>query len=148
MPTASFRERLYPSLGVNLALALSSPMVFLAALPINQTLSWVLGITVPAALIALANLSSPVIELKDSVLRVGRMKLPLEVLGALEIHTGEKARYERGPGLSPATQRLFRGDIDQVVKVEVLDPRDPTDFLLFSSRRGEELAVALAADRT
>ena len=123
-------------------------MVFLAALPINETLSWVLGISVPATLILLANLSAPVIELSDSALRVGKMKLPLTIIGKVEVHAGDQARYERGPGLSAATQRLFRGDIDQVVKIEVLDPQDPTDFLLFSSRRGEELAIALAANRT
>ena len=123
-------------------------MVFLAALPINETLSWVLGISVPATLVLLANLSAPVIELSDSTLRVGKMKLPLTIIGTVEVHAGDQARYERGPGLSSATQRLFRGDIDQVVKIEVLDPHDPTDFLLFSSRRGEELAIALAANRT
>ena len=123
-------------------------MVFLAALPINETLSWVLGISVPATLVLLANLSVPVIELSDSTLRVGKMKLPLTIIGTVEVHAGDQARYERGPGLSSATQRLFRGDIDQVVKIEVLDPHDPTDFLLFSSRRGEELAIALAANRT
>lgn len=146
MPTASFRERLYPSLGANLALGLSGPMVFLAALPINQLLSWVLGISVPIALIAVANLVAPVIELDERQLKVGKMRLPLSALGKISVYKGEEARHERGPGLNPATQRLFRGDIDAVVRVEVMDPHDPTDFVLFSSRRGEELAVALGAD--
>lgn len=148
MPTVLFRERLYPSLGVNLALALSAPMVYLAALPINPVLGVVLGVAVPSVLIVAANLLSPVITLDGDVLRVGKMQLPTSELGPAKVYSGEEARFERGPGLSPGSQRLFRGDIDKVVKIPVTDPDDPTEYVLFSCRRGEDLAVALGADRT
>lgn len=122
-------------------------MVFLAALPISETLSWLLGVSVPIFLMVLANLLSPVIELTDSNLKVGRMTLPISVLGAAEVFEGEAARAQRGPDLSPGSQILFRGDIDKLVKIQIIDPADPTDFVVFSSRRAEALAIALGADR-
>ena len=75
------------------------------------------------------------------------MKLPRSVLGTAEAFSKDEARFQRGPGLSPGTQRLFRGDIDSVVKIKIEDPKDPTDFVLFSSRRAQELVSALNADR-
>lgn len=122
-------------------------MVFLASLPISEPLAYVLALAVPITLISLAIMTSPVIELDESRLVVGRMQLPIEILGPATSFSGEEARFERGPGLSHLSQRLFRGDIDGVVRVEISDPKDPTDYVIFSSRRAAELAVALGADR-
>lgn len=143
-----FRERLFPSLGVHLALGLSAPMVFLAALPINSQLALVLGFTVPILLVLFANLIAPVIEVTDGNLRAGRMLVPLGAIGQAVTYSGEEARLQRGPKLSQDSQKLFRGDIDGVIRIEITDPEDPTDYLLISTRRGEELARALGANRT
>ena len=143
-----FRERLFPSLGVHLALALSAPMVYLAALPISSALAAVLGMAVPILLVLLANLMAPVIELSHEDLRAGRMTVPLSAVGEATAFSGDEARLQRGPQLSPNAQKLFRGDIDGVIRIEIKDPEDPTDYLLISSRRAGELARALGANRT
>ena len=123
-------------------------MVLLGALPFSQTLGVVLAVAVPFALISIAFATSPKIILLEDSLLVGRMKLPLAALGRAEHHTQDAARFEKGPGLSPGSQRLFRGDIEPVVKIFVVDPSDPTEYLLFSSRKGAELVSALDANRT
>jgi hypothetical protein len=92
--------------------------------------------------------SAPKIILDEHSLQVGRMNLPTAALGKAEHHIRDAARFEKGPGLSPGSQRLFRGDIEPVVKIFVADPKDPTDYLLFSSRRGAELVSALDANRS
>jgi hypothetical protein len=143
-----FSERLTPSLGMIAALLLSSPMVLLAAIPFSPSLAYLLAVVVPIGLVAYFILRSPQIVLEQKHLRVGKMRVPLTALGEAQHFLGEQARFERGPGLSPGTQRLFRGDIDGVVKIAVVDESDPTDYLLFSSRRGPELVSALRADRT
>ena len=125
---------------------LSSPMVLLATIPFSQQLATVLAIAVPVGLIFIFVSRAPMIEMHGDELVVGRMRLPLSALGSAEHFQGDRARFERGPGLSPGSQRLFRGDIDGVVKINITDPQDPTDYLLFSSRKGAELVSALRAN--
>ena len=147
MTNQEFSERLTPSLGMILALLLSSPMVLLAAIPFSPGLAYVLAVVVPVGLIAFFMMRSPMIVVDKTHLSVGKMRVPLTALGEAQDFLGDQARFERGPGLSPGAQRLFRGDIDGVVKVAVIDESDPTDYLLFSSRRGAELVSALRANR-
>lgn len=130
------------------ALLLSSPMVLLAAIPFSASLAYVLAVAVPVGLITFFISRSPRIEIDNEYLSVGRMRVPISALGQAQAFVGEQARFERGPGLSPGTQRLFRGDIDGVVKIAVTDDSDPTDYLLFSTRKGEQLVSALRANLT
>lgn len=123
-------------------------MVFLAALPINSQLAQVLGFAVPLMLVVSANLFAPVIEVADGNLKAGRMLVPLAAIGRASSYSGDEARLQRGPKLSQNAQKLFRGDIDGVIRIEITDPEDPTDYLLISTRRGDELARALGANRT
>ncbi len=146
MPIQQFNERLLPSAGMVAALLLSAPMVLLAALPFSAGLAYVLAFLVPVGLILFFVLRAPRITLGDDYLEVGRMRVPVSALGEAYFFQGDAAAFERGPGLSPGSQRLFRGDIDGVVKVIVSDEKDPTEYLLFSSRRGAELVSALGAN--
>lgn len=148
MSKVLFRERLFPGPGIHLALMLSAPMVYLAALPISEVLALALGILVPAALIAVVNLRAPSVVLTDQMLSAGPMQIPLRAIGTVEVFSGEPARVQRGPSLSANSQLLFRGDVDSLVKIEIVDSEDPTDFVLISTRRAEALAVALGANRS
>ena len=143
-----FFERLHPSIGTVMALMLSGPMVLLAALPFSSVLAIVLALIVPLGLILVVIVTAPTLSLKGDELKVGRMRIPVAALGEAQFFDGEAARFERGPGLSPGSQRLFRGDIATVVRIEIVDPSDPTEYVLFSSRRGKELVSALDANRT
>ena len=143
-----FFERLHPSIGTVMALMLSGPMVLLAALPFSSVLAMVLALTVPLGLIVVVFLTAPTLSLQDAELKIGRMRIPVAALGEAQFFEGEAARFERGPGLSPGSQRLFRGDIAAVVKIEIADLSDPTEYVLFSTRRGKELVSALDANRT
>ena len=143
-----FFERLHPSIGTVMALMLSGPMVLLAALPFSSALAIVLALIVPLGLILVVIVTAPTLSLQGDELKVGRMRIPLTALGEAQFFDGEAARFERGPGLSPGSQRLFRGDIAAVVRIEIVDPSDPTEYVLFSSRRGKELVSALDANRT
>lgn len=131
-----------------LALLLSSPMVLLAALPFDQLLAFILAVLVPMSLLAVMFSLAPKIVLTDQILLVGKMVLPLSVLGEANFLEGDQAIFERGPGLSPGSQRLFRGDISSVVKIMITDENDPTEYVLFSSRKGADLVSALDANRT
>lgn len=148
MTNPQFLERLYPSVGMIAALLLSAPMVMLSVLPFSEPLAYLLGVLVPIGLVVLFFVRAPLISLDQESLRVGRMIVPISVLGEATFFQGEEAKFERGPGLSPGSQRVFRGDIPGVVKVWIEDPSDPTDYLLFSSRKGDQLVGALRANRS
>ena len=146
MPTSSYYERLYPSFGFLLALALSAPLVLLAVLPLSQNLAIVLAGLVPAGLMLLSIFSAATIRVDENI-RVGRINVPLSALGEAVGLEGEQMKMERGPGLSPAAQFLIRGDIKSMIKVPVIYPNDPTAYLLISTRKPSELAGAINAHR-
>jgi len=146
VPTSSYYERLYPSFGFLLALALSAPLVLLAVLPLSQNLAIVLAGLVPAGLMLLSIFSAATIRVDENI-RVGRINVPLSALGEAVGLEGEQMKMERGPGLSPAAQFLIRGDIKSMIKVPVIDPNDPTAYLLISTRKPSELAGAINAYR-
>lgn len=123
-------------------------MVLLAALPFDQLLAFILAVLVPMLLLAVSFRLAPKIVLTDQTLLVGKMVLPLSVLGEANFLEGDQAIFERGPGLSPGSQRLFRGDISSVVKIMITDENDPTEYVLFSTRKGADLVSALDANRT
>jgi len=144
--TTSYFERLYPSVGFLLALALSAPLVLLSVLPVSQSVAIILAVLVPVALIFLSIFSAPTIKVSENI-RVGRINVPLSALGEAVGLEGEQMKMERGPGLSPAAQFLIRGDIKSMIKVPVTDPNDPTAYLLISTRKPLELASAINAHR-
>jgi len=146
VPKPIFEERLNPSTSIILALSMSGPMVLLASLPFGQTLAFTLTVAVPLTLILGSLYLSPVIRINESFSR-GSFEIPLQALGEAEIFTGEEARLQRGPRLDARAKLAIRGDIDQVVKIQVVDSDDPTPYILVSTRRPEELVAALRADR-
>jgi hypothetical protein len=122
-------------------------MVLLAALPFGLELSLSLGIVVPVVLITLAVVLSPKIQIDDSM-RIGKFTLPLNIVTYAEGFEGEAARLQRGPDLDARAQLAIRGDIDQVVKIFLNDPLDPTPYILVSTRKPGELVSALGANRS
>ena len=147
MQLAIFKERLYPSISFSAALALSGPMVLLAALPFGPELAIPLGLLVPSGLVAVVYLLSPVIEVSESKLIAGRISVPLAALGEVVQLTKEEFGAALGPMANPAAQLMIRGYIATGVKIAVVDPEDPTPYILISSRRPKDLAVALDANR-
>lgn len=122
-------------------------MVLLAALPFGPELAFTLVFAVPTALILGAIYLSPTIRVAENLSR-GNLEIPLTALGKASFFTGEEARLERGPKLDARARLAIRGDIDQVVKIEISDASDPTPYILVSTRRPEELVAALGADRS
>lgn len=130
-----------------MALGLISPLVLLSLLPVSQNIAIALSALIPMGLIGLSIFSAPTIRVTDSI-QVGRINVPLTALGKVNSLSGEPMKAERGPGLSPGAQFLIRGDIKSMIKVAVTDPNDPTAYLLISTRKPEELASAINANRS
>ena len=124
-------------------LALPASMLVLA--PVSLPAGVATGAVLSGGLIVLLWALAPVIEIADGVLAAGRARIPLRLLGAVDIARDEEARQARGPGLDARAWLLLRGDIDPVVRIQIVDDDDPTPYWLISSRRPEDLASAIGA---
>jgi len=138
-----YRERLSPSLWTLLSAAVAAPMVSLVFVPLDATVALVAGLAVAAALVGSLVLASPVVEVRDGQLRVGRAHIPVGLLGDAVGVSGDEAREARGPGLSRSAWHLLRGGIDPVVRVRVVDERDPVDEWVFSTRTPDRVIAAI-----
>jgi hypothetical protein len=138
-----YHERLSPSLWVIVSAAVVAPMAALVITRIDTTLALVAGIVVGVVLVGLLVAASPVIDVRDGVLRAGRAHIETHFTGEVTVLTGEDARHARGPGLHPRSWHLIRGGIDGLVVVEITDPDDPAPSWVLSTRTPDRLAAAL-----
>ncbi|WP_036516635.1 DUF3093 domain-containing protein [Nocardioides sp. J54] len=84
----------------------------------------------------------------DGWFRAGRARIEVVHLGSAEALDEEATRFVSGPGADARAFLVLRPYLKQAVKVEVLDPADPTPYWLVSSRHPQALADALNAART
>ncbi|GLZ45288.1 hypothetical protein Acsp06_14730 [Actinomycetospora sp. NBRC 106375] len=76
-------------------------------------------------------------------LRAGPAHLPVSMIGRVDAVTGEDKRLALGPRLDPQAFVLHRPWVGPVVRIEVLDPDDPTPYWVVSTRHPERLIAAL-----
>jgi hypothetical protein len=139
-----YRERLWPSWWVFVATALVIPASLLVFLPISPVAGYVAAVVLYAAIIVVLLATSPVIEVTDGMLRVGRARIERSFIGAVTAHTGADAVAERGVRLDARAYLVLRGWIPGVVRIAVEDAADPTPYWVVSTRRPDELAAVLA----
>jgi hypothetical protein len=121
-------------------------MIFLAALPFGLVIAAGLAVAVSSLLMAFVILRSPVILL-GSELSAKSLRLPLEILGEVTIFEDpNEVRDQLGPSLNANAKLAIRGDLKQLLKVEITDESDPTPYVLISTRAASELASALRAN--
>jgi hypothetical protein len=142
-----FRERLVPGVGTLLAVLLLLPAIWVVLLPLSPTVGLIAAIVLTLAVEVLLVVIAPVVEVVDGVLVAGSARIPVSLTGETALYRGTDAVQARGPGLDARAFTLFRGWVDPVVRVDLIDPDDPAPYWLVSTRRPEELRAALAAER-
>lgn len=139
----TYRERLSPSLWTLLSAAVAAPMVSLVFVPLDTTVALLAGLAVAAALIGSLVLAAPVVQVRGDELRVGRAHIPVRLLGEPTGLIADAAREARGPGLSRDAWHLLRPGIDGIVRVSVIDERDPVREWVFSTRTPDRVVAAI-----
>ncbi len=139
----TYRERLWPAPWLFISTALVIPASLLVFLPINQTVGVIVAIVLYLGCVGLLILASPVIEVSRGEFVAGRARVPLTIVGAASAHHGDDARLERGQKLDARAWLLIRGWVDPVVRIPLVDLKDPTPYWLVSSRHPEEVVAAL-----
>ncbi len=143
-----YREKLWASAWLFLATALVIPASLLVFLRINVTAGIVVAAVLYAGCVVLLILASPTIVVTDHHLVAGRATLPISLAGDVTAFHEPDATLERGRHLDARAWLMIRGWVGPVVKIEVLDPEDPTPYWLVSSRKPEQLAAALAESKS
>ena len=147
-PETYFRERLWPSAWIYLALALVIPASALVFLPINQVVGSITGVVLYLACAGLFTLTAPVVTVTDSGVTAGRASLPVAMVGETKAFAGADATLQRGQLLDARAWLVIRGWIDPVVRLEVVDESDPTPYWIISTRRPAEFVSAIERARS
>src|SRR5690554_1209517 len=139
-----YRERLWPSVWIYLAIALVIPASILVFMPINQLVGILTGIALYLGMVGLLLATSPLIVVTDHQLVAGRASVPLSLVGETSAFDGAEATMERGQRLDARAWLLIRGWVTPVVKVVIADASDPAPYWLISSRDPERLIAAIS----
>ncbi|GAA3847330.1 DUF3093 domain-containing protein [Streptomyces sp. NPDC003631] len=123
--------------------ALALVLVPFGTLPL---LGGLVGGTAASAVVASSYGSVRIRVVGDSLI-AGEARIPLSALGDSEVLDAEEARAWRTYKANTRAFMLLRAYIPRALKVEVVDPEDPTPYLYLSSREPERLAAAIAAAR-
>lgn len=142
-----YRETLWPSPWVIIALALVVPATMLVLAPVSLPAGVIGAVVLYGGCLALAFGSAPRIEVSGATLSVGKASIPLAQVGDVVVYTGADATAQLRTKLDARAWLMIRGWVHSLVKVEVTDPADPTPYWLLSSRRPQLLADAIAAAR-
>ena len=86
---------------------------------------------------------APVIQVSGTHLAAGRARIPRSLLGKIREVPKEEIFYERGPGLNPASYKVFQGTVKTAVKIDIDDPQDPTPYWIISTRKPAQLVIVL-----
>jgi hypothetical protein len=119
------------------------PTFWLTFLPIDDVLGSVLGIVLTIAVVALKIAKSPRIAVTDEHLVVANAQIERKFIRAVSTIGADGVFAARGCDLDSRAWIHFQGSVNSLLKVEILDPHDPTPYWLFSTRNPEDLKEAL-----
>ncbi|MGV8965169.1 MAG: DUF3093 domain-containing protein [Cellulomonas sp.] len=145
--TAAYAERLWSGPLGWTAVVIFGLFIGLALYPVNVTIAAVAGLLVLATGVVVAIVTAPRVAVSSGELRAADAHIPLTLLGAVRVLTAQETRVELGTGLDARAYVCLRAGAHTAVRVEVMDPADPTPYWLVSTRHPDELAAAITRGR-
>jgi len=144
----TYEERLTPPVALWVAVWLGSAALGVAFAGALGPVAGLVALLVPGLLLsAVLVRSSAEVRVEDGDLVAGPARIPVAVLGPVEVLDAARAREVRGPASDPAGYHLIRGWIPAGVLAAVRDPDDRTPYWFVASRRPAELAAAVEQAR-
>jgi hypothetical protein len=144
----AYAERLYPSPGIVAAVTAFALGCAISTLPLGTPVALVTFAVVTAGVGAMLARGAARVAIAGGAFVAGPARLPLAVVGDVEVLDAAAMRYARGQGLDARAYLCLRGWVPGGVRVRLNDPGDPAPYWLVSSRRPDSLAAALAAAAT
>lgn len=138
-----FREHLFPGVGMWIGAVLLGGALGLVVVPLHLPTAIVLAVVCIIALLVLVHQYSPVLEVSSGQFRLGRARIDVELLGEAQVLRDEAWALTIGQDFEPLAHHCVRGWTRSGIRVEVLDEQDPTTAWVASTRRPEDLSLAL-----
>ena len=120
---------------------LSLVIAIWAALDTTATIGSFILATLAIPIIAKSLTSK--ISITENELRIDRAHIERKYLGKVTMLDSDAMRLLRTRDANPAAYLAIRFWASKGVKIELIDPRDPTPYWLITSKRGDELAASL-----
>ncbi|MBO0922659.1 DUF3093 domain-containing protein [Cellulomonas sp. zg-ZUI222] len=140
-----FREQLWPGPLGWVAVVAFAVVLGIAFVPVDTRLALAAGLLALGAGLAGAVLTTPLVRVAQGTLQAGSARIPVDVLAAPRVLDRAALRTELGPALDARAYVCLRSWIGTAVRVEVVDPQDPTPYWIVSTRRPDLLVAALLA---
>ncbi|MGI8646147.1 MAG: DUF3093 domain-containing protein [Nocardioides sp.] len=121
-------------------------LAVLVALPTSAVLA-VTGTAAVAMGAGLWSYGAARVQVRDGELRAGAAHIDVRHLGSVTALDAEAARRVAGPEADARAYLLLRPYLKRAVRVEVVDPADPTPYWLVGTRRPDRLVTALTSLR-
>ncbi len=141
--TALFHERVLAGPGLWIAAVGVGAALGLILVPLHLTVAIIVGAVSILALLALVVVYSPVVEVADGWFRLGRARIEVQHLGEPTALSGEVWARTIGQDFEPLAHHCVRGWTRTGLRVEVLDEDDPATAWVASTRRPDDLVLAL-----
>ncbi|MFC4472229.1 DUF3093 domain-containing protein [Streptomyces xiangluensis] len=120
---------------------LSMALVFMPYGPIAALIALVAGTCLAGLFVS--SQGSMRIRVTNGLLVAGDARIPLNALGEPQVLEGEEARAWRTYKADMRAFMVMRSYITTAVRVEIVDPDDPTPYLYLSTRTPDRLAKAI-----
>jgi hypothetical protein len=142
-----FSETLIPGISLFLCLFIMAPSITVVLWPVAPTLAIVTGLAATGLAAAIVIATAPRIrvieESGQSTLSVGNARIPIEFIGNAFIVPEDQRSHAKGPGLDARSHRVFQVGVRDLVRLDLVDPTDPTPYWLIASRKPNELVKSL-----
>lgn len=140
---ALFHERVLAGPGFWIAAVAVGGALGLILVPLNLTAAIAVSAVSVLVLLAVVFQYSPVLEVDEGVFRLSRARIDVDLLGEPVVLRDEEWSLAIGQDFEPLAHHCVRGWTRSGLRVEVLDDEDPTTAWIASTRRPEDLALAL-----
>ncbi|WP_426592211.1 DUF3093 domain-containing protein [Cellulomonas sp. McL0617] len=118
-------------------------MMVIAFYPVDVRLAVGLGVVVVVAGALALVATAPPVRVDGTSLQAGPAQIPLRLVGGAVALDAAATRTELGPRLDARAYLCQRGWIHTAVRVDLVDPLDPTPYWIVSTRHPVALAAAL-----
>lgn len=138
-----YREWQYPRIGSFLPILLFVPAVWIVAAPFNTNIGFLIGIVLAILSSVLKLATSRIITLTNDSLILGDAKIPRQAIGEITKIAKEDQFAARGSNLDARAFVFMKYGLPGLIRIEIEDPKDPTPYLLVSTRNADALMSAL-----
>jgi hypothetical protein len=139
-----YRERLWPGLGFPSFLLFMGASLAIAYERAYQGKVGLITMLISVVVTVLATWTiSPVIEVTDTELRVGKARIHRRHIGKVAILEARQTKHALGAGAHGSALTVTRAAIKSSVIVEISDNEDPHPYWQFSTRKPEAVQSAL-----